>query len=401
MCAFIPDIAPTALFGTVRRVNEPAEPTTGDLRTGRRTSVTAAAGLAAAMGVGRFVFTPILPIMIESAGVTPSSGAVIATANYAGYLIGAILLSMRPSLNSTNAFRLWACVLVLSEIGMAFVDSTCAFSVLRLIAGLASAAVFLACASTVAQQPGSSPGITFGGVGAGIAASGILTLVVAPHLSWAMLWIAAAILTAVVIAPALALNVTAERRSPHGDTRATSRQRTMWRVLLVAYFLEGLGYIVVGTFLVAAVGGHGNSSVGPVVWIVVGLSAVPATVLWQAIARRIERRRALVAAFALQTISAVLPSLTSNSAVAIVSAALFGATFMGITMLTLATASSLPIGRTAATLTAVYGVGQVLGPLVVAPALGESYTVAFVVATIVLAFGTIGALTAPRLQKSG
>lgn len=367
---------------------------------GRRVSIAAAAGLAAAMGVGRFVFTPILPIMIDSANVTPGSGAVIATANYAGYLLGAVLLSLRPGLNSTSAFRAWAAILVASEVAMAFVDTTFAFSVLRLIAGLASAAVFLACASTVARQIDSSPGITFGGVGAGIAASGILTLVAAPHLSWQQLWIASAILTAALVIPALTLRVHPESTLSEHDSGPTTRQRQIWRVLLVAYFLEGLGYIVVGTFLVAAVGGHGNSSVGPAVWIVVGLSAVPATLLWQAVARRIQMRRALVSAFALQTLSALLPALTDNPGVAVVSAALFGATFMGITMMTLSTAAGLPVGRTAATLTAVYGVGQVLGPLVVAPALGDSYAVAFVVAAVVLALGTLGALSVSRLQTA-
>lgn len=352
------------------------------------------------MGVGRFVFTPILPIMVDSAGVTPSSGAVIATANYTGYLLGAVLLSIRPGLNSTSAFRAWTVVLVASEIAMAFVDSTFAFSALRLVAGLASAAVFLACASTVARQAGSSPGITFGGVGAGITASGVLTLLAAPHLSWQTLWIASAILTAALILPALTLTITAESRLSEHDAGPTDRQRLLWRVLLAAYFLEGLGYIIVGTFLVAAVGGHGSTSVGPTVWIIVGLSAVPATVLWQAVARRTGIPRAFVAAFALQTVSAVLPALTSNSGIAIASAVLFGGTFMGITMLTLSQAAALPLGRTAATLTTVYGIGQVLGPLVVAPALGDSYTVAFVVATVVLAAGTAGAVAAQRLQRA-
>ncbi|WP_371829013.1 YbfB/YjiJ family MFS transporter [Rhodococcoides kyotonense] len=352
------------------------------------------------MGVGRFVFTPILPIMVDSAGVSPSSGAVIATANYAGYLLGAILLSVRPSLNTTNAFRMWAGVLIVSEVAMAAVDNTAMFSFLRFLAGLASAAVFLGCASTVAQHAKSSPGITFGGVGAGIAASGVLTLVAAPHLSWQGLWLCSALLTAVVIIPALTLRIHAESRSHSGENTLSHRDRTIWRVLLVTYLLEGLGYIIVGTFLVAAVGGHGNSSVGPAVWIVVGLAAVPATVLWHAVARRITTRRALVAAFSLQTVSALLPALTSNSAVAVVSAVLFGGTFMGITMLTLSTAAQLPIGRTAATLTTVYGVGQVLGPLVVAPALGNSYAVAFVVATVVLALGTVGAIVAGRLHAT-
>lgn len=56
-----------------------------------------AAGLGAAMGVGRFAFTPILPLMTASSALTASQGAALATANYAGYLAGAWLASWRPN----------------------------------------------------------------------------------------------------------------------------------------------------------------------------------------------------------------------------------------------------------------------------------------------------------------
>lgn len=367
---------------------------------GRRISFAAAAGLAAAMGVGRFVFTPLLPIMVDAAEVTPSSGAVIATANYAGYLVGAVVLSLRPSINTTASFRLWTVLLVASELGMAAVHSTAAFSALRFLAGLASAAIFIACASTVTKHrtDGASPGIAFGGVGTGIAASGVLTLLVGPHLQWEALWVCSAVLTAALVAPAWMLRVHPEPATRSASGNIDSRSRAVWRALLVAYFLEGLGYIIVGTFLVAAVGGHGSTSVGPVVWIVVGLAAVPATVLWQGVARRTSTRNALVAAFALQAIAAVLPALTGNTVAAVLSALLFGGTFMGITMLTMSTAQTLPIGRTAATLTAVYGVGQVLGPLIVAPAIGDSYSIAFAIATVVLVLGTSAAIGVARLD---
>lgn len=367
---------------------------------GRRISLAAAAGLAAAMGVGRFVFTPLLPIMVDAAEVTPSSGAIIATANYTGYLVGAVVLSLRPAINTTTTFRLWTVVLVASELAMAAAHSTAAFSMLRFLAGMASAAVFIACASTVTRhrEVGASPGIAFGGVGAGIAASGVLTLVAGPHLSWAALWICSAALTAVILAPAWTLHVHPESTVRPEGGAIDAAQRTVWRMLLLAYFLEGLGYIIIGTFLVAAVGGHGSNSVGPSVWIVVGLAAVPATVLWQAAGRRTGVRRALVAAFALQTLAALLPALTGNTLAAVLSALLFGGTFMGITMLTMSSAQTLQIGRTAATLTAVYGVGQVLGPLVVAPAIGSSYSIAFAIATGVLALGTAVAVRVSQLS---
>ncbi|KAA0018414.1 YbfB/YjiJ family MFS transporter [Antrihabitans cavernicola] len=363
---------------------------------GRRIAVTAAAGLAAAMGVGRFVFTPLLPIMIASAHISANDGGVIATANYGGYLLGAVLLSVRPELSSTRSFRAWALILVISEAAMAFLDSTAAFSVARFLAGWASAAIFVGCASTVTRHraDGAAPGIAFAGVGVGIAVSGLLTFVAGQHLSWNALWLCSAVITAALVAPALNLQIASEPRSRAevDGSAVTARVRTVWRLLLASYFLEGLGYIIVGTFLVAAVGGERSSATGPLVWILVGVSAVPATVLWSTVARRTCVEWALVSALVLQAIGTVLPALTSNSAVAMICAILFGGTFIGIVMLAMDFGSRLPIGRTAATLTALYSVGQVLGPLVVAPVIGSSYASAFAIASAVLVAASVAAI---------
>lgn len=51
----------------------------------------AAAALAVSMGIGRFVYTPILPLMHAQAGLSAQAGSTLATANYIGYLIGALL----------------------------------------------------------------------------------------------------------------------------------------------------------------------------------------------------------------------------------------------------------------------------------------------------------------------
>ncbi|MFI5775780.1 YbfB/YjiJ family MFS transporter [Nocardia sp. NPDC051570] len=350
-------------------------------------AVRASAGLAAAMGIGRFAYTPLLPVMIGAGRIGAQAGAIIAAANYAGYLIGAIALARHPEWNGRIAFRVAAGALVLSEALMAWPAPTVVPAVLRLIAGVASAVVFIGCASIAARHENRrrAAGITFAGVGCGIAATGALALVFGPLVSWQALWLGAAALTAVLLLPALRLEIVPGTRARADATRSV----WPWRALLLTYFLEGLGYIVIGTFLVAAAR---HATLGTTLWVIVGVAAAPATVLWGVVARRRTPVRAIAIALALQFFAALLPALSPSTVPSLISAALFGATFMGITMLAIEIGDDLAGAGAAATLTAVYGLGQVLGPLVVTPVLGTSYTAAFAIAAVVLAAATGAAL---------
>ncbi|WP_191094479.1 YbfB/YjiJ family MFS transporter [Nocardia colli] len=357
----------------------------------------AAAGLAAAMGVGRFVYTPLLPIMVDAHRIDANDGAVIATANYAGYLLGAILLTRWPELNTRTMFRLSAALLIVSELLMAVPAPTIVPAALRLIAGITSAVIFVACAGVAARHGSSreAAGIAISGVGFGIALTGLLVLAVRPFLGWQSMWLVSAALTVVLLLPAWRLDIQPGRRAG----KATIRSKGAWRALLVSYFLEGLGYIVIGTFLVAAISDQRGQVVGAWIWVVVGAAAVPATVLWGIAARRWSPAVAMPIALVAQCVSAVLPALTTAVWPAVLAAALFGATFLGIVMLAIRIGGELSDGNAAAPLTAVYGAGQMLGPLVVAPVIGDSYPAAFVIAAIVLAGSTIAAGVVTRLIR--
>ncbi|MFE9576552.1 YbfB/YjiJ family MFS transporter [Nocardia sp. NPDC006044] len=357
----------------------------------------AAAGLAAAMGVGRFVYTPLLPIMVDAHRIDANGGAVIATANYAGYLLGAVLLTRWPELNTRTMFRLSAALLIVSELLMAVPAPTIVPAALRLIAGISSAVIFVACAGVAARHGSSrdAAGIAISGVGFGIALTGLLVLAVRPFLGWQSMWLVSAALTVLLLLPAWRLDIRPGRRAG----KATVRSKGAWRALLVSYFLEGLGYIVIGTFLVAAISDRRGPVVGAWIWVVVGAAAVPATVLWGIAARRWRPAVAMPVALVAQCVSAVLPALSTAVWPAVLSAALFGATFLGIVMLAIRIGGELSDGAAAAPLTAVYGAGQMLGPLVVAPVIGDSYPAAFVIAAIVLAGSTIAAGVVTRLIR--
>ncbi|MFI6866289.1 YbfB/YjiJ family MFS transporter [Nocardia sp. NPDC050406] len=358
----------------------------------------AASGLAASTGVGRFVYTPLLPVMTDAHRLDAHSGAFIAAVNYAGYLLGAIVLARRPEWNGRTVFQASAVVLVLSEALMAVPAPPAVPAALRLLAGVASAVLFIGCASMAARHENRTraAGIAFSGVGAGIALAGLLVLAARPIASWQALWLLSAALTAVLLLPTWRLDIRPGSRSATTESRPTPG----WRSLRVSYFLDGVGYIVIGTFLVAAVATPGHEAEGTALWIVVGVAAVPATVLWGALARRWSAATALVIALLLQTISAALPALSTSIVPVVIAAVLFGATFMGIVMLAMEIGADLIGGRAAATLTAGYGSGQMLGPLVVAPVLGTGYTAAFGIATVLLLGAAAAALAVRRAYVS-
>ena len=348
----------------------------------------AAAALAAGMGVGRFVYTPILPLMHAQAGLSAGAGANLATANYVGYLVGALLGVLVPALVRSRAvLRCSLVVLTFTLLGMSATHATAGWIALRLLAGVASALVFVVAAgsllSHLREHPPHLSGWAFGGVGAGIALSGVLVLVLRGVADWRAAWWAAAALAAVLTAGSWNLAPPGNSgTAPVDGPRAHTRR--WFGVLFVSYTLEGIGYIVAGTFLVAAIGQSSPGWIGSGAWVLVGLAAVPSAALWARLGRRRPLPDLLVAALVIQAVGIALPALVGGVTAALVSAVLFGATFLGICTLALAAGAGLRFPRSVALLTVGYSVGQILGPPAVAPLLDHGYHQALVLAALVV-----------------
>ena len=104
----------------------------------------AAAALALSMGIGRFAYTPILPLMHAQAGLSAQFGSTLATANYLGYLIGALTGIAAPAvLRSLPVLRAGQVVLIGTLLLMAATENHAIWFALRLTAGVASALVFM------------------------------------------------------------------------------------------------------------------------------------------------------------------------------------------------------------------------------------------------------------------
>jgi MFS family permease len=370
----------------------------------------AAAALAASMGIGRFAFTPILPLMHAQAGLSAQYGSALATANYAGYLAGALLGIVMPAVTRSVPVLRAALVLVVVTLAlMAVTENHAAWLGLRLTAGAASALVFMFAVSALLTglRGGRQHlvGWGFGGVGAGIALSGLVVLAVG---TWRAAWLVAAALALVLTIVAWPLRSGPRplqpgpvqpgpvqpgpvqpgpvQPSPVPHDGHPPRAHRWFAVLLVSYSLEGVGYIIAGTFLVAAINENSPAWAGDAAWMLAGLAAAPASAAWAHLSRRWTRPTLLCAALLIQAAGIALPALVSGIAPALLSAVLFGATFLGVVTLALALAAQLRYPRAVALLTTGYGLGQILGPLVVTPLLHHGYHLALLVgAAIVLA----------------
>jgi MFS family permease len=368
------------------------------------------------MGVGRFVYTPILPLMHAQAGLSAGAGANLATANYVGYLGGALAGILAPALvRSPALLRTSLIVLTGSLAAMPATHITGVWIALRLLAGVTSALIFVIAVNSLLshlrEYPPHLPGWAFGGVGAGIALSGLLVLVLGSVADWRAAWWASAALAAVLAvaswnlrpeASPAATAATAATAAPAATadsgtaavgtaevgTAAVGRPKTpthrWFTALFASYTLEGIGYIVAGTFLVAAIEQSSPGRLGSGAWVLVGLAAVPSSALWAWLGRRWSRPDLLVAALVVQAVGIALPALIGGVTAALVSAVLFGATFIGVSTLALATGVHLQFPRSVALLTAGYSVGQILGPLVVAPLLHHGYHQALILAAVVV-----------------
>ncbi|RDU95774.1 YbfB/YjiJ family MFS transporter [Trinickia dinghuensis] len=337
-----------------------------------------AAGLCAlvlTVGLARFAYTPMLPIMRDQAGLSIVSGGWLATWNYAGYMAGALIAANLSRLESKYVlYRVGLVLGVVTTIATGLTQSLLLWDLLRFLAGVAAISGSLLASGLVLDwhvRNGHQPelGLHFMGMGAGIIVSGIAVQYLSAHWKWNIDWIGLGVLGTFFFCVAWAWMPAPVSHGGSAARATHSVPSRSWTTLLsLSYLCAGYGYVVSATFIVdivdrlPAFAGKGNW-----VWVIVGLAAVPASYIWDGIARRWGIVQALIAAFLLQTLSIVLPVLTRDAGWIALSAVLFGATFIGIVSLTLALVGryypSNP-AKAMARMTLNYCIAQIAAPVI-------------------------------------
>lgn len=334
---------------------------------------------AVSLGLGRFAYTPILPLM----NINTESAGWLAASNNLGYLIGAVWASWASSENERHhLLNLGLALVALSLAAMALTGDQIIWNLIRLIAGIGSALVFVLGAALVVPRLAEMgraklSGLHFGGVGLGIFASGSAIAWVGGRTSDAGAWWAAgAICAALSTTSYLCLRpLRAPKSAPPLAHPPTKPVPFPLSLLAAAYFCAGFGYIITGTFLVVVVKSTpGLGEWANLSWVLVGIAAIPSAAAWGWVAEHKGYAPALGAAHILMALGTALLALFGHPLAVFTAAILYGGTFLGIAGMAVVFGRAITPdhpARTMGVLTAVFSIGQIIGP-VVAAKLAES-----------------------------
>ena len=332
--------------------------------------------LALIVGVGaaRFAFTALLPAMLESTLSLPFAG-LLASVNYLGYLSGAIFAIFLKDLHAkVRFFRLGMLICVVTTLVLAVTTSEVVWLVSRVVAGFGAAMALVVGSAIVMTKLNMADktramGIHFSGIGLSIVVTDLIgRLVDLMGGSWQDAWLVNALVAAAAASYAVYV-LSVNEAKPTGTIVAkfdfTALNSTVV-VLMFAYFTEGLGMVVQGTFLPDIINSlEGLEGFGSYGWTVVGLAGVPSCILWMRAAHRFGSVNIIVLTMVLQVIGLLIPVLTTNIWLNLFSGLLFGGTFVALVALFMTLGGSMtnhPVIVMGAITTA-YGIGQVTGPL--------------------------------------
>lgn len=332
--------------------------------------------MAAVMGIGRFVYTPILPYMVEALTLTKSEAGLIAAANYLGYLLGALAGATGVLAGNRRSWMLWGvAVSAATTAGMAVTESTYLFMVLRFTGGFASALYMVFGSALVFErltlaERSELNFVFFAGVGTGITGSAVLvSWLGAQGIGWDDQWIATGALALAASAAIVFLIPPHPGDRPPPSTGGNGATDRRILPIVIGYGLFGFGYVITVTFIAAIVRQTpAIAHVEPYIWVIVGLGALPSVAWWAWIGRRLGNPASFALACLTEAVGVAATVLFTDPVMVLAGAFLTGGTFVGITAVGLFTvndiarASGTDPRRVIALMTGIFGIGQMVGP---------------------------------------
>lgn len=384
-----------------------------DPRGAWRAALACMATLAVAMGLGRFAFTPMLPVMLSEGHIDLQGGGVLASLNYLGYFLGALSCAA-IRLQPATMIRVGLVATAVLLLGMGLGHGFTVWSVLRSAAGVASAWAFVFASGWGLRRLAETgaptlAGVIYTGPGIGIVATGLLGGLAArwgTDTAWIGFGLVAVVLIALIwrvfddgrhatgtgAADGRAVSTT---RAPAAPPQVTGPTGADARWLVSLYGLAGFGYIITATFLpVIARQALPGSPWPDLFWPLVGLAVIPGALIGARAPSHWDNRLLLAMAYGMQALGVLLSVVWPSIFGLAVGSLLVGLPFTAITLFAVREARRLH-GNAASGLigyaTASYGIGQILGPLFAAPLAQRtgSFAVPLLAAAATLAVGAL------------
>ncbi|MDH6150790.1 MULTISPECIES: YbfB/YjiJ family MFS transporter [Paraburkholderia] len=406
----------------------------------RRAALACMVTLAVALGIGRFAFTPLLPLMLHGAAlgqpqIDIQHGSWLASFNYAGYFAGAMTcaaLRIEPA----RMVRVGLAATVLLTLAMGVTGQFWAWALVRFVAGAVSAWTFVFASQwglrRLAELGAHAwSGVIYTGPGVGIVGTGLLVSVAGGYgavVGWIGFAVIGAVLSVLVwpvfgearragtakpgaASSATAKPATGSRASANQPPRtagietshAVHRADAFWLVLL--YGIPGFGYIITATFLpVIARHALPGSAWPDLFWPMLGAALIVGALLAARLPVHWDNRALLAGSYVLQALGIALGIVWPTAGGFSLGSILIGLPFTAITLFAMREARRLR-GDDAAGLmgyaTAAYGIGQIAGPLVAGPIAAHtgSFSLALWLAAGALLAGAAGLIAVTRMPR--
>jgi predicted MFS family arabinose efflux permease len=327
------------------------------------------------LGVARFAFTSLLPSMLSDY-LTITFAGILASLNFAGYLSGSILSIFIKDINQkVLLFRGGIILAIFSTIVLAYSTNDTVWVIARVVAGFAGAMAFVVGSAIVMmklkmQSKTKAMGIHFSGIGFSILTTDLISrYVLSSNGTWQDSWVVLTFFAAVLSLYSMYIlsfdkKVNQNIVKHKFDTKIFT---PFVIILIMAYFAEGVGFVVQATFLPDIINNlPGLEGYGNLTWTLVGLAGIPSCIIWMRLAHKYGSVNIIIIALFLQMIGILIPTFTNNLYLNFLSGIFYGGTFVGLVALFMNLGGQLakhnPVVLMGA-LTTSYGIGQVIAPL--------------------------------------
>ena len=365
------------------------------------------------VGVARFVFTSLLPAMLDDI-LNVTFAGILASTNYIGYLGGSIFAIFIKDINAkVKYFRIGMVICVVTTLVLGTTTNETIWLISRVIAGFgASMALVVGSAIVMTKlkmdNKTKAMGIHFSGIGFSIFVTDLIVRAVFfENGNWQDAWIFLTIFgffAAIYSMYILSFDKEVKRNVvKHGFDKSLFTPFVL--LLIFAYFTEGVGMVVQATFLPDIINSlEGLEGYGSFTWTLAGLAGIPSCIIWMTLAHKYGSVNIIIIAMLLQVVGILISALTSNVYLNLFSGVLYGGTFVGLVALFMnlggKIAGSNPV-ILMGSLTTAYGVGQVIAPLYsikIIDVFGNYSYALFLTATIVFS-GVLSLLFAKKIAK--